>query len=61
MGAVGPMFGQVDFFHKVAGKDFPDKRPRPLCRGEQALLGVMDRHLDGRQWFMGDDYTIADI
>jgi GST-like protein len=62
MGAVGPMFGQVGFFHKFAGKDFDDKRPRDRYVAEsKRLLGVMDAHLDGRQWFMGDDYTIADI
>ncbi len=25
------------------------------------LLGVMEAHLVGRQWFMDDDYSIADI
>jgi glutathione S-transferase len=29
-------------------------------RGYQAL-GVMERHLAGRRWFVGDRYTIADI
>jgi GST-like protein len=62
MGAVGPMFGQVGFFHKFAGKDFEDKRPRDRYVNEaKRLLGVMDAHLGGRQWFMGDAYTIADI
>jgi GST-like protein len=62
MGAVGPMFGQVGFFHKFAGKDFEDKRPRDRYVAEsKRLLGVMDRRLDGRQWFMGEEYTIADI
>ena len=62
MAFVGPMFGQVGFFHKFAGKDFEDKRPRDRYVDEsKRLLGVMDQHLDGRQWFMGDDYTIADI
>jgi GST-like protein len=28
MGGIGPMFGQVGFFHKFAGKDYEDKRPR---------------------------------
>jgi len=59
---VGPMFGQVGFFHKFAGKEFPDKRPRERYVGEsKRILGVMDQRLDGRQWFMDDDYTIADI
>ena len=62
MGGVGPMFGQVGFFHKFAGKDFEDKRPRDRYVAEaKRLLGVMETHLAGRQWFMNDDYTIADI
>jgi GST-like protein len=56
------MFGQVGFFHKFAGKDYEDKRPRDRYAAEsKRLLGVMDGHLAGKQWFMGDDYTIADV
>lgn len=62
MGGVGPMFGQVGFFHKFAGKDFEDKRPRDRYVVEaRRLLGVLDRRLQGRTWVMGDDYSIADI
>ena len=62
MGGIGPMFGQVGFFHKFAGKDFEDKRPRDRYVDEaRRLLGVMETHLAGRQWFLDDDYTIADI
>jgi GSH-dependent disulfide-bond oxidoreductase len=62
MAFVGPMFGQVGFFHKFAGKDFEDKRPRDRYVNEtKRILGVMDKRLDGRQWFMDDDYTIADV
>jgi len=62
MGGVGPMFGQVGFFHKFAGKEFEDKRPRDRYVGEaKRLLGVLDRHLAGRSWMMGETYTIADI
>ena len=56
------MFGQVGFFHKFAGKDFEDKRPRDRYVAEaKRLLGVLDRRLAGRSWLMGDDYSIADI
>jgi GST-like protein len=62
MGGVGPMFGQVGFFVKFAGKDFEDKRPRDRYVDEaRRLLGVMDRVLEDRTWFMGDAYTVADI
>ncbi len=62
MGGVGPMFGQLGFFHKFAGKDFEDKRPRDRYAAESArLLGVLNQRLAGRAWIMGDDYGIADI
>ncbi len=62
MGGIGPMFGQLGFFHKFAGKDYEDKRPRDRYVAESVrLLGVLERHLDGRQWMVGDQYTIADI
>ncbi len=62
MGGIGPMFGQVGFFHKFAGKDFEDKRPRDRYVAEaKRLLGVLDKQLEGRDWIMGDQYTIADI
>ena len=62
VGGVGPMFGQLGFFHKFAGKDYEDKRPRDRYVGEtKRLLGVVDKQLEGRSWIMGDDYSIADI
>jgi len=62
MSAIGPMFGQVGFFHKFAGREFEDKRPLQRYVNEsKRLLGVLDKHLDGRTWMMGDDYSIADI
>ena len=61
MAAIGPMFGQVGFFHRFAGKDYEDKRPRDRYVAEsRRLLGVLDARLDGRDWIMGD-YSIADI
>ncbi|MFP6863788.1 glutathione binding-like protein [Pseudomonas sp.] len=62
MGGIGPMFGQLGFFHKFAGKDFPDKRPRDRYVAEsQRLLGVLDQRLQDRDWIMGEHYSIADI
>jgi len=62
MGGVGPMFGQVGFFHKFAGKDYEDKRPRDRYVGEaKRLLRVLDERLQGRPWLMGELYTIVDI
>jgi GST-like protein len=62
MGGIGPMFGQVGFFHKFAGKAYDDKRPRDRYVAEsRRLLGVVERQLDGQAWIVGDEYTIADI
>jgi GST-like protein len=62
MAAVGPIFGQLGFFHKFAGREIEDKRPLERYRKEsKRLLGVLEKRLDGRQWIMGDEYTIADI
>ena len=62
MGGIGPTFGQVGFFHKFAGKDFEDKRPRDRYVAEsRRLLRVLDQRLSDRAWVMGDTYTIADM
>ncbi|HEY2021082.1 glutathione S-transferase N-terminal domain-containing protein [Paraburkholderia sp.] len=62
MGGIGPMFGQVGFFHKFAGKEYEDKRPRDRYIAEsKRLLGVLEQRLAGREWMMGNRYSIADI
>jgi len=62
IGGLGPMFGQLGFFHKFAGREFEDKRPRDhYVEESKRLLRVLDRHLEGRAWMMGDEYTVADI
>ena len=62
MGGIGPMFGQVGFFNKFAGKDYEDKRPRDRYVAEaKRLLGVLDGRLAGRKRIMGEEYTIADM
>ena len=62
MGGIGPMFGQLGFFNKFAGKDYEDKRPRDRYVAEsKRLLGVLDKRLATSQWVAGDSYSIADI
>ncbi|MES2101394.1 MAG: glutathione S-transferase N-terminal domain-containing protein [Pseudomonadota bacterium] len=62
MGGIGPMFGQLGFFNKFAGKDYEDKRPRDRYVAEsKRLLNVLDQRLADRAWILGDAYSIADI
>ena len=62
MSGVGPMFGQLGFFHKFAGKDFKDKRPRDRYVAEsRRLLGVLEQQLTGRQWLLDSGYCVADM
>jgi GST-like protein len=62
IGGVGPMFGQLGFFNKFAGREYEDKRPLQRYVAEsRRLLEVLDTRLEGRTWIMGDDYTIADV
>ena len=61
MGGIGPMFGQLGFFHAFAGKEIEDPRPRERYRAEvERLLKVLETALAGKQWIAGD-YSIADI
>jgi GST-like protein len=63
MGGIGPMFGQLGFFYKFAGKEIEDKRPlERYAKESRRLLGVLETRLgDGREWIMGSEYTIADV
>lgn len=62
MGGIGPMFGQVGFFNKFAGKDYQDKRPLERYVAEsKRLLKVLNQQLATRQWIMGENYSIVDI
>lgn len=62
MAAIGPMFGQLGYFHKFGGRTYDDKRPLERYAFEsKRLLGVLERQLDAREWIMGDDYTVADV
>ncbi len=62
MAAVGPMFGQLGFFHKFAGREYEDKRPLQRYVNEsKRLLGVLEDRLAHRTWMMGSDFTMVDI
>lgn len=62
VGHEGPMFGQFGHFFKFA-REACD-HPYPLERytkETRRILGVMNERLAGREWFVADTYTIADI
>jgi GST-like protein len=62
MAAIGPIFGQVGFFHKFAGREIADKRPLERYATEsRRLIGVLETRLTSRPWIAGDDYTVADV
>ena len=61
MGGVGPMFGQLGFFVKFAGREVKDPIPRERYINEaRRLLAVLDKQLEGKDWITGE-FSIADI
>lgn len=60
MAGLGPMTGQYGHFHVYA----PDESPYAMERYRNEslrLLGVLDRQLQGEEFIIGDQYTIADM
>lgn len=63
MAGVGPMMGQAMFFQRIAapnGHDEPYSIQRYVDESRR-LLEVLDKRLDGRDFLVGDTYSIADI
>jgi GST-like protein len=59
-GNQGPMAGQLSHFVNYA----PDENPYALERYRNEYdrcLGVLERRLEGREWIVGDAYSIADM
>ncbi|HKC17556.1 MAG TPA: glutathione binding-like protein [Steroidobacteraceae bacterium] len=62
MAGIGPLFGQIGYFHKFAGRAIEDKRPRDHYAAEsRTVLSVLNGRLAERAWIMGEEYTIADM
>jgi glutathione S-transferase len=60
--AVMPNIGWARFIRRWFPEDSPMRERLPwLEEGGAAALGVMESFLDGRMFFVGDRYTIADI
>jgi GST-like protein len=60
MAGQGPMTGQYGHFHVYAPEQIPYAQDR-YAREVARLLGVLDRHLAGREYICGKEYTIADM
>lgn len=54
----GPMFGQFGHFTKYAPENIPYAIER-YTKEAKRLLSVLETRLTGRQYLMGDEYTIA--
>lgn len=60
VGGVGPMFGQFGHFYKYAKEKVPYGIER-YQKETRRLLGVLEKRLQGRDFLVGDDLTIADM
>jgi GST-like protein len=60
VGGLGPMVGQSHHFNRFAPEKIPYAIER-YVRETRRLFGVLDKHLEGRDFICGSDYTIADI
>ena len=60
VGGLGPMAGQNHHFVQYAPEKIPYAIER-YVRETNRLYGVLERRLTGREFIVGDAYTIADI
>lgn len=59
---IGPMFGQFGHFFKYAvDKTTDDYAKERYLNESKRLLKVLDQRLEGRDFIMGKEYTIADM
>lgn len=57
---LGPFSGQSVHFHHVAPEDLPYAKNRYMREAERHYA-VLNTHLEGRDYIVGDSFTIADI
>jgi GST-like protein len=60
MAGLGPMTGQYGHFHVYAPESIAYAKERYRKESER-LLGVLDRRLEGRDFIIGGEYSIADM
>lgn len=59
-GNQGPMAGQLSHFVNYAPEDVPYAKTRYLNEYDRCVA-VLERRLEGRDWIVGDAYSIADM
>jgi GST-like protein len=57
---LGPMLGQLGHFTRFAPVDVPYAKERYL-KESRRFLQVLEKVLEGKQYIIGDEYTIADM
>lgn len=60
MGGIGPMFGQMNHFSKMAKEDVPYAKKRYHDESHR-LCEVVERQLSNNDYLAGDFYSIADM
>ena len=60
MASVGPMFGQLMVFRGPWQNKFPEVSNRYFKEASR-ILAVLDKRLEGKTYFAGEEYSIADI
>ncbi len=60
IGGLGPMTGQYGHFHVYAPEDLPYAKDR-YRREALRLLGVLDKHLEDREFIAAGMFSIADM
>lgn len=60
MGGLGPMAGQNHHFNIYAPEKIPYAMER-YVKETARLYGVLNKHLEGREWVGGNAYSIADM
>jgi len=60
MGGLGPMLGQVHHFTKFNPGKAPYAQDRYLAEAMR-IYGVLDKRLEGQNYIVGNEYSIADM
>eukprot|EP01114_Cavostelium_apophysatum_P023225 TRINITY_DN868_c0_g1_i1.p1 TRINITY_DN868_c0_g1~~TRINITY_DN868_c0_g1_i1.p1 ORF type:complete len:225 (+),score=36.58 TRINITY_DN868_c0_g1_i1:39-677(+) len=60
VGGIGPFFGQYGHFTRYAPEKIPYAIER-YAKESRKFVAVLDKQLEGKEWLVGNEYSIADI